>query len=1033
MYHRAQENFLLYMPFAKLTDFELEQELQSTKNYFLSLMEENNFHTVVKENKFYNEMNERDDILCKYYDTEEFTSLKLGQSQSLNIFSLNIRSLPKHAGELSCFLNSLETKFDIIVLNEIGRCDSSIIDNIFMGYTLHVDLPMDNMKGGVGIYISNRLGNVTRNTDFEFVKSCECALCEVESVFLIFNWFDIQFNILSVYRHPRGNKNHFIDDLNIAINKIKNKNITYLIGDTNIDILKFDKNNIHSEYVSTLFENGFHPLVTFPTRITSHSATLIDHMFIKTHKDNLHTTSGIIYCDISDHLACFLSTRPKVNNTTNKRPKVRLFGQKQCDKFVEQMNLYAWENLYSANNDWYHEFIQIVSKMFNSSFPMVTISRKRIKDKPWITKGLKISCKKSSKLYKASLKKPNSPAAIMYSRYNKILKSCIKKAETIYHSEIFESKETTVRQLWKHLGTLINSKGNNKHKHIEKILFNGRFHSDNRDISNAMNEHFCKVGESLQSTLPPCDSSAFKKHLPDRIMNSFVLSHVLYEDIMQEIKSLDPKKSTGHDGIGAKIIKLCPEIFATNLCKIFNKSIDNGEYPSDMKIARVIALFKKGNKNDPNNYRPISLLSCFNKIFERLICKQLLSFLEKYNILVKYQFGFRQHHSTILALTEITDHIRCLLDNGNYVLGLFVDLSKAFDTVDHKILLYKLAHYGIRGHANNFFESYLSNRKQYTYINNENSSMMEIKCGVPQGSVLGPVLFLIYINDICHAVGDESARLFADDTGIFTHGKILEPLIQNSIITYRRLFCWCLDNRLTINCSKTCFIVFRTKNKRVPNDLQHIKIDDIVIDRVNVTKYLGLYLDEYLTWDVHVTKLCKSLMRYFGIFKNLRDSITNSVARQLYHAFIYSRIDYGVQVYGSCSNKLLSKIQILSNKLLKFLLKRHPRTPTNHLYNELKILKVTDIFEVNVLAFVKKCLYGQCPTIFQNYYTYQQHNYPSREPKLYIHRHRTNLAANSLKIKGASLWNNLDTEIKGKAALKSFKRILKVHYLSKYR
>ena len=202
---------------------------------------------------------------------------------------------------------------------------------------------------------------------------------------------------------------------------------------------------------------------------------------------------------------------------------------------------------------------------------------------------------------------------------------------------------------------------------------------------------------------------------------------------------------------------------------------------------------------------------------------------------------------------------------------------------------------------------------------------------------------------------------------------------------------------------------------------------------VNVTKYLGLYLDEYLTWDVHVTKLCKSLMKYFGIFKNLRDSITKNVARQLYHAFIYSRIDYGVQVYGSCSNKLLSKIQILSNKLLKFLLKRHPRTPTNHLYNELKILKVTDIFEVNVLAFVKKCLYGQCPTIFQNYYTYQQHNYPSREPKLYIHRHRTNLAANSLKIKGASLWNNLDTEIKGKAKLKSFKRILKLHYLGKYR
>ena len=547
-----------------------------------------------------------------------------------------------------------------------------------------------------------------------------------------------------------------------------------------------------------------------------------------------------------------------------------------------------------------------------------------------------------------------------------------------------------------------------------------------------MNEHFCAVGETLQSSLPIRDKDSFKKYLPERVINTFVLSHVLFEDILREIKLLDPKKATGPDGIGAKILKLCPEVFATNLVKIFNKSIDKGEYPSEMKIARVIALFKKGSKFTPDNYRPISLLSSFNKVFERLICIQLLSFLEKYKILVKFQFGFRAKHSTILALTEIIDSVRCHLDNRDFVLGLFVDLSKAFDTVDHEILLHKLSHYGIRGHANKFFKSYLTERTQFTFINNEKSTTRAIKCGVPQGSVLGPILFLLYVNDLCYAVGSNIARLFADDTGLFTHGRNLKTLLDESVMTYRKLFEWCICNRLTINFSKTCFIIFHPQNKRVPNGLKDLKIDNITVNRVEVTKYLELYIDEHLSWKHHVTQLCKNLVKYFGIFKKLRDSVTKKIAKQLYHAFIYSRIQYGIQIYGSCSTTLLSKIQILSNKLVKFLLKLNPMTRTNELHNDFKILKVNDIFEVNVLSFVKKCLYGECPALFKDYFNYQQHNYNVRVNKLHVPQSRTILASSSVKIKGAILWNNLDTNVKSKSHLKSFTKLLKIHYINKY-
>ena len=971
---------------------------------------------------------------CKYYDIEDFTKLNLNNREHLNIFSLNISSLPKHRGELVCFINSLETEFDIIILSEIGKRNLSTVENLFHGYSSFFNPPVNNNKGGVCVFINNKLGRTARNFEFEFTKTCECATCEVESLCLTFQMFDLNFCVYAVYRHPKGNKKHFIKDLKLSLEKIDNKYITYLIGDININLISFESSQDHGDYASMLFSQSYMPLITFPTRITPHSATLIDHIFIKSpnNKASLLPMAGILYCNISDHLACFTSMKTKkVMNNTN-RPKVRLFGQNQCNNFVEKMNNFDWNNLFSDGVDWYHEFISCVINFYHSSFPLVTLSKKRSKDKVWITKGLKISCKTKSKLYRNSIIHPNSPAAARYSTYNRILKICLKKAESTYHSEIFRKYESSTRQLWNHINSMINSGKIRQIKPINKINYRGKFHTSDEEIASAMNEHFCTIGDRLQSSLPSCQKDAFKKYMPPSNLHTFVLSHTTKHDILREINKLDSKKAFGPDGIGAKIIKLCPEVFANNLQKAFNQSIDKAEYPCELKIARVIALFKKGDPSLPDNYRPISLLSCFNKIFERLICVQLMSFLEKYKILVKFQFGFRKGHSTILALTEITDNIRQHIDNRNYVLGLFVDLSKAFDTVDHEILLSKLSHYGIRGHANKFFRSYLSGRKQYTYINNVSSPNSNINCGVPQGSVLGPILFLIYINDLCNALDENICRLFADDTGIFTHGQKLNDLIDESIPKYKRLFQWCIENRLTINYSKTCFIIFHNTKQKVPNDLQTILINDIVISRVHTTKYLGLILDETLSWKDHIIQLCRGLSKFFGIFKRIRDAITFKIQKQLYYAFIYSRINYGLQIYGSCSDCLLNRIQTMSNKLLKYLAKFDMQMPTVALHKYFEFLKVKDIYEVNVLHFVRNCLHNDSPNIFKDYFTFQTHNYRVRNRKLYLPPHRTKFGSLSLKIVGVGLWEKLPNDIKNKSRLKSFRKILKKFYLSKY-
>ena len=282
-----------------------------------------------------------------------------------------------------------------------------------------------------------------------------------------------------------------------------------------------------------------------------------------------------------------------------------------------------------------------------------------------------------------------------------------------------------------------------------------------------------------------------------------------------------------------------------------------------------------------------------------MLHKRLTQFFEKHCILFIYQYGFRKLHSTTLALIEITDKIKTSIDEGKYVMGIYLDLTKAFDTVDHEILLHKLSIYGIRGHTNDFFRSYLTSRKQFTYINNTKSTIRDINYGVPQGSVLGPLFFILYINDIQFVDNPNNIRLFADDTGIFLSHKNLNELIENSKYILKRLSLWFKDNRLTINHKKTYFSIFHSNKRNVPNELTSIEVDEIglKINRSQSVKYIGITLDEKLIFKDHVAALIKSIIKFFGIFKNIKENVSFKLARQLYFSFIYSRLKYGIEVY----------------------------------------------------------------------------------------------------------------------------------------
>ena len=332
------------------------------------------------------------------------------------------------------------------------------------------------------------------------------------------------------------------------------------------------------------------------------------------------------------------------------------------------------------------------------------------------------------------------------------------------------------------------------------------------------------------------------------------LTHLFLEldkiEIELLISDLNINKCSGPNGIPTKILHLIKEIISEQLSKIFNTSVLTGQYIDKLKLSRIIPIFKKGSRLAVSDYRLISLLSNLNKIMEKLIFKRIYEFLEKYNCFYDLQFGFRSKHSTVHALISITESIRSALDENKYVCGIFVDLQKAFDTVKHDILLDKLHHYGIRGKMNDWFKSYLQGRKQIVSVNGVDSDLRALKHGVPQGSVLGLLLFLIYINDLNTCISNSKVYHFADDTNLLHINSCINKLQKNINYDLKRLTNWLDANKISLNNTKTELIYFRKKRSATPTN-NKIKLNGKRLIPTDHIKYLGVYLDETLSGFAH--------------------------------------------------------------------------------------------------------------------------------------------------------------------------------------
>ena len=460
-------------------------------------------------------------------------------------------------------------------------------------------------------------------------------------------------------------------------------------------------------------------------------------------------------------------------------------------------------------------------------------------------------------------------------------------------------------------------------------------HSSLPDLED-LNKYFASIGSILSSKLPKVTNT----DTIQQVENTMVVYPTNTFEVTSIIEKMKNKKSCGEDGISNEILKCCSPIVDEYIAIAFNKCILEKTYPTCFKVAKVIPLHKKDDKSDPANYRPISLLSSLGKLFEKLLHKRMVKFCEKEKILTSTQYGFRSKRSCVDAISTVTEYIRTEIDRKSIGQICFIDLQKAFDTLDHNILLNKIEKYGFRGPIYHIVKSYLENRWQFVASDYAISSKRRIFTGVPQGSVLGPLLFLLYINDLHQVIKDSRIAMFADDTTVLNAGDKTSPLITQDL---KNMTNWFVSNKLTVNvnkCEAICFGCGKPDKVTIlSNELPYQK----------ACKYLGLHLDGNLKFREHIDYVTKKLNKFCGLMYRVRHMYPRKCLLMFYNSFAKSVICYGLIVYGSAAKTNLKKIENAQRRILRAIFFKNKFDSLRDILLDNKIFTVYELYTLEIV------------------------------------------------------------------------------------
>ena len=939
---------------------------------------------------------------------------------------MNARSLNSNFREIDDYLSSLNYQFDIIAISETWVSEPEHNKFNINGYDVYHTNRKNKRGGGVALYVKQEL-------------ACKFLSCESLVVDDLFECCTLEIlisghrNIIvsCIYRCPGSNTDIFSEHIVQLFFELTMRKTVFLCGDFNIDILKHKVNQGTKSFLDTMYSIGLYPLIDRPTRISNHSFTLIDNVF--TNVTNHKVTSGILVSDITDHLPIFVfCTYPNPNRADQKcNVKKRIINENTLLSLSNNLAEECWDNVFrSADVDTaYGEFITTFSKQYNICCPMKTVRNSFTRrDKPWITNGLKNACHKKNRLYKQFLCSRSHTCEEKYKTYKNKLTSILRTAEKEYYSKLLTDAKGNIKSTWKILNTIINKKTNTSKlpSHFECNEINI---VSKQSIADGFNNFFVDGGSNLDKKITVADNAAsIYDFMGEQCPNSMFINPVSEDEVVNIIKSCKPKHSKDCDDINMYVLLKVTDQIVKPLVHIFNLSFSSGIFPSEMKTAKVIPVFKSGNRSDFSNYRPISLVSQFSKILEKLFNLRLEQFLISNEILSNCQYGFRSCMSTVHAALELIESISTAVDNKKHCAGVFIDLKKAFDTVNHDLLVKKLFFYGIRGTANAWLNNYLTNRNQYVIADDHSSGMRLITCGVPQGSVLGPVLFLLYINDICNVSNLLKFVLFADDTNIFCSSTSLHDLQDTINRELDKLFVWFSVNRLSLNLGKTNYMLFRS---RPPDNELALKINNVVLPRVAATTFLGIIIDDKLSWKPHIQSVKSKLSSVLSIMYKASKLINTTGMYTLYCSLFHPYLSYCNEIWGNTYTSNVKCLFTLQKKAIRLICNADRLAHTNAMFKDMSILKLSEFVKYKTAIVMFNIIHGTLPIQLQMRFT--KSVYSTRQTKSFVMvQVRTNLKAMCLSVHGVKLWNTLPDDIKNCTSVNIFKKCIKKHFLSHY-